>query len=418
MKKTHAIELMPAQIKLLEAQDFERRAPGTLLLDFETLLSLIGDQGMPVTPAHLFAMSCLETINRSLTHPLQLRLKRTTQKSYPYINGLYLLLRATGIALIDTELKKPLLRLDPVVLESWRSLNATERYFALLKAWWGRASGEMLGERRVLGADVVAKTISFIERFPKTGILTVETSRDADPLRYYPGFSNLALMEGFGLVEVRAKAPAEGQGWWPERIRMLDWGKVLLGSYVHFVHQASEAESASPMFGFTEPFEPLKLFEQWSQVVRPAIKGWQADLKIPAPVYQPGRHVFKVSLGPDCWRRIAIGGDASLDQLAATILDAFDFDLDHLYRFSYKDRFGCTIEIDHPYLAGDSGNALTDAVKVGEIPLVKGMRIEFLYDFGDQWEFAIQTESVDVGPTVEQPQVLERHGTAPEQYGD
>ncbi|MFZ0258017.1 MAG: hypothetical protein WAN46_20785 [Gammaproteobacteria bacterium] len=420
MKKSHAFELMPAQIKRLETQDFEHRAPGTILQDFETVLRLIGDQGMPVTPAHVFAMSCLETINRSLTHPVELRLKRAPQKSYPYINGLYLLLRATGIALIDAQSKKPLLKLDPIVLESWRSLNGAERYFALLKAWWGRASEEMIGERRVWGADILAKTISFIERFPKTGTLTVETPQDADPLRYYPGFYNLALMAGFGLLEVQTKPPVQGQGWLPERVRMRDWGKVLLGSYVHFVHQslAADAESASPMLGFMGLFEPLERFEQWSRAVRPAIKGWQTDLKIPAPVFQPGQHVFKVSLGAACWRRIAIDGEAYLDELAATILDAFDFDSDHLYRFSYKDRFGCTIEIDHPYLEGDSDNALTDALKVGEIPLAKGMRLDFLFDFGDQWEFAIQTESVDFRPAVKQPQVLEKHGKAPKQYGD
>jgi hypothetical protein len=82
VKKAHAFELTPTQTNLLEAQDFERRAPGTLLRDFEALLNLIGDQGMPVTPAHLFAMNCLETINRNLTYPLELRLKRAMQKSY------------------------------------------------------------------------------------------------------------------------------------------------------------------------------------------------------------------------------------------------------------------------------------------------------------------------------------------------
>lgn len=146
--------------------------------------------------------------------------------------------------------------------------------------------------------------------------------------------------------------------------------------------------------------------------MRPAIRGWQADLEIPAHIFQPGQHVFKVSLGTACWRRIAIGGEAYLDELADMILDAFDFDPDHLYRF------GCTIEVDHPYLADHSDNALADAVKVGDIPLAKGLRIELLFDFGDQWTFALQTERVDFGPATEQPQVLEAHGKAPEQYGD
>ena len=150
-------ELMLPQIKLLEAQEFEHRSPGTILRDFETLLGIIGEQGLPVTAAHLFAMSVLETINQHLTHPLELRLKRPMQKSYPHINGLYLLLRATEIGLIDTQPKRPLLKLDPAVSESWRSLNGAERYFTLLKAWWGRSSEEMMGERRRWGSDVLGK---------------------------------------------------------------------------------------------------------------------------------------------------------------------------------------------------------------------------------------------------------------------
>jgi len=116
------------------------------------------------------------------------------------------------------------------------------------------------------------------------------------------------------------------------------------------------------------------------------------------------------------WRRIAIRGDACLDELAATILSSVGFDSDHLYSFSYKDRFGRTVEIDHPYLAGESDNALADDVKIGDLPLAEGMRIGFLFDFGDQWEFEIQTESVDAGPVSKKPRVLERHGKAPKQY--
>lgn len=63
------------------------------------------------------------------------------------------------------------------------------------------------------------------------------------------------------------------------------------------------------MLGFTELFEPVDNFERWSQVVRPHIQGWRKDLKMSVPLFQPGPHVFKVSLGVDCRRRIAIRGE-------------------------------------------------------------------------------------------------------------
>ncbi len=350
MKTAQAFEWTPPRIRLLEAQDFEQRAPGTILRDFEALLGLMGDEGMPVTPAHLFAMKCLEPINRSLTQPLELGLKRAMQKSYPHINGLYLLLRTTGLALIDAKLKKPRLKLDPQLMESWCSLNAAERYFALLKAWWGLASEEIIGERGHLGGEILAKTIRFIERFPKSGILTVETSQNAEMLRYHPGLYNLALLELFGLLEIRVGSSAEGRGWRPEWMRMTDWGKTLLGGYADFIQQspASKDGATPPMLGLAL-FQPLECFESWSRIIRPHIEGWRKHLDIPERPFQPGPHLFKVSLGAGCWRRIAIRGDAYLDELAATILDAFDFDSGHLYRFNYKDRFGRPIEVDHPY---------------------------------------------------------------------
>jgi len=420
MKKSKVFAMTPTQISILEAQDFKSLAPGTILPDFEALLGLIGDHGIPVTPTHLFAMKSLETINQTLTHPLELRLKRALQKSYPPINGLYLLLRASGIARIETQPKKPLLKLDPTVLESWRSLNGVERYFALLEAWWGRASEEIIQERGGWATDIFQKNLLFLKRFPKTGILTLQRPQDTDMLRYLPGLYNLALMELFGLVEMRAMSPVQANGWLPEEIRMLDLGRVLLGSYADFIQRslAFDADHLLPMPASTEGGRPLEYFEQWSQAVRPHIKAWQKDLDIPAPVFQPGPHLFKISLGTRCWRRIAIGGESSLDTLAGAILDAFDFDSDHLYRFSYKDRFGRTIGIDHPYMTGDSDNSLTDSVRVGDIPLSNNMNMVFLYDFGDEWEFDIQTEGVNTGPKIRKPRLLEKYGKAPEQYGD
>jgi hypothetical protein len=420
MKTAQPFDLIPVQRQLLAAQDFEQRAPGTILRDFEALLSLIGDAGLPVTPAHLFAMSSLETINRRLAQPLELRLKRASQKSYPPINGLYLVLRATGLGQIDPSLKPARIQLDPFVLASWRSLNATERYFALLRAWWGRASAEMIGERRGGWGDAVLQSLlRFFNRFPKTGSLTLPTPQDADRFRYDPGFYNLALLDLFGLFDLRLRPPAEGQGWLPERLRLTEWGQALLGSYADFLGQspAPEAESALSLLGFAALGDPWAGFEAWARRIRPQLPAWQTDLELPVPVFQPGPHLFKVTLGAACWRRIAIPGDAHLDQLAAAILGAFNFDHDHLYCFSYRDRFGRTVDIDHPYLAGDSEHALADAVKIGDLLLAPGMRLDFLFDFGDQWHFTLHTESIDAGPAIHKPRVLEKHGKAPKQYG-
>jgi hypothetical protein len=400
----------------LDAPDFERQAPGTILRDFDALLDLIGDQGLPVTPGHLLTLKTLETINQRLTHPLELGLKRAIQKSYPHINGLFLLLRSSGLALIDTAPKKPRLQLDPVVFASWQSLNGAERYFALLKAWWVRSSEEAIGERPSW-EDAMTKAMDFISQFQRTDKQVYETPQDSTSLRYRPGFHNLALMELFGLLEIRTLASAEGQGWHPAQMCLTDWGNSLANHYADFIEQARapNTDSAIPSLDLGELFDPFIRFEQWSLVLRPEIKGWQNELEIPSLQFHPGQHQFKVSLGPKCWRRIAIGGESGLDALASFILLSFHFDSDHLYRFSYQDRFGHLIEIDHPAMV-DESELVAAEVKVGDLPLCEGMRINFLFDFGTNWRFELIVERVNAGPESPKPQVLEEQGTAPEQY--
>lgn len=137
--------------------------------------------------------------------------------------------------MVHAQLRIPRLIVDPEVLASWRSLNAVERYFVLLKAWWGRADEDIISERGFGGGGILMQTLSFIEHFPKTGTLTVETPQDAEMLRYYPGLHNLALLELFGLLEVRARPPIEGQGGQPEWLRLTEWGQALLESYTQVI---------------------------------------------------------------------------------------------------------------------------------------------------------------------------------------
>ena len=140
MKKIKAT-LTPEQIQYLKNQTFSDNEPGTLLKDFSTLLDFIGSAGIPVSGKnHLIAIKLLPQLNQLMSHPLVVKLKRPQQKSFPHINGLYLLLRASGLTEILLEKKEAKLMLDDKVLAVWKSLNPTERYFTLLHAWWLRGS--------------------------------------------------------------------------------------------------------------------------------------------------------------------------------------------------------------------------------------------------------------------------------------
>lgn len=85
---------------------------GTILQEFNLLLEFLGEQGFPVTGTHQLPIRALPEINARLTHSFKQGLTRPQQKSYPHINGLYLLLRGSGMTFSGGWGKKPLLFVD------------------------------------------------------------------------------------------------------------------------------------------------------------------------------------------------------------------------------------------------------------------------------------------------------------------
>ena len=115
------------------------------------------------------------------------------------------------------------------------------------------------------------------------------------------------------------------------------------------------------------------------------IPAWEKSLRQSEAVeIQDSVCVFKVALG-SVYRKIAVPGITSLEELAGSILRAFNFDNDHLYEFIYKNRYGITERVVHPSLESDE--LYTTECVVGKLPLHKGMELIFHFDFGDDWRF-------------------------------
>src|SRR5262249_42696211 len=116
----------------------------------------------------------------------------------------------------------------------------------------------------------------------------------------------------------------------------------------------------------------------------------------------------------EIWRRIALKSDATMSSLADWILRSVHFDDDHLYQFSYRDRFGTTVAINHEYM--DEPPWATE-VTLGELPLEPGQSMRFWYDFGDDWRFDVKLERTERPTTrTKAPRIMATHGRAPEQY--
>lgn len=132
-------------------------------------------------------------------------------------------------------------------------------------------------------------------------------------------------------------------------------------------------------------------------------------------------HIFRVRLRPRVHREIEIPSETSLYDLAAAIVQAFDFDLDHAFGFFSKlDHHVFDAPVRYELFADLDGGSESGSVKQTKVaqafPAV-GAKLQFLFDYGDDWRF--QVEVIGLGERVAKtryPKLLKTVGKAPPQY--
>ena len=394
--------------QLLQQQTITQDIPGTILRDFQTILELLQPNGVEVSSTyHQFSLKYLQQLNSQLSYPIDINLKRPVQKSYPYIHGLYFLLRASGLSQVITESKKSKLVLDPKILQIWQGLNHTEQYFTLLESWlvWGES--ELLGDQRDM-FDQAYRCLLFWQNLPKEG-LKINNYSEQDKLVYYPGFHNLALLHLFGLIELTSVKPQAAKGWCFTHVNPKAWGNALMAVLTESRSNIQVEDYATFRLDFRIAFDNLKpylqpYFPEWSQTLVSAEGG-----------FTDGVYIFKANL-QDAWRRIAIPSYFNLDEVAAAIVQAFDFDPEHLYRFIHKDRLGITLEFNHPVVEIPPD---TCDFRLGDLSLEVGSHLQFIFDLLQEWEFDLYVEKIEpANAKIKKPKILESHGEPPAQYGE
>jgi hypothetical protein len=395
------------QSSSLSTQQIDSSGPGTILADFETLLDFIGTGVRSTGQYHLLPMDRLRELDERMAHPLHPNLERPQQKSFPHINGLYLLLRATrmGVSMGQGKSSGRLL-IDPLMLEQWRGLNPTEQYFNLLEAWMRHATWPMVGLRNSgWGSQVALNARDLCAAIPPEGRKFQELKqRRGDFLYSMERACSLALLELFGLMTVERGEPQEGEGWCVTRVLHTPFGDELLDVIFQQIQ-----------LGLLSRNEPKADFGAWQRILQPSFPAWKKNLKFNEPEFRDGIYYFRVSLGRP-WRRIAITGQSDLADLADCIIQAYDFDGDHLYAFDLVGRDGQKLSIDSPECR--DGDAFADETAIGSLPLDEKQSMLFHYDFGASWRFKVVLEKIVPGDTeIAVPEIVESKGEAPPEYG-
>lgn len=393
--------LSPEDAEIIKNQMFSDTQPGSLLKDFQALLDFIGSDGIEVTKTtqHI-GMKYLFELNERMTLPLETELKRPQQKAFPNLHGLYLVLRVSGLASLVKDKNKTLLKLDPEVLASWQKLNAVERYFSLLFCWIVRGDEEILGEPRSWRIQGFLRCLEFYQYMKQID------SKEENLARYMRVFlsslHNISLMASFGFL-TRTKFNPDGT---VEGVALSDFGRALLAYFdtaTKLYWDENDDELSDAFYGFCAK-DLMPLFPEWQN--RLLIKKRE--------VLTEGYSVITVKVR-DAVRKLAVPHDTFLNDLASNILDAFNFDDDHLYEFVYKNELGINEAVMHPFV--DDGDYWADDMTLGEMPIHEGMAFVFHYDFGDDWRFECQVESlIKEGGKYTGPKVIEKKGRAPKQY--
>ena len=399
-------EQHPTRGSILASQSIDEHGPGSILSDFEVLLGFVEEGVQSAGKYHLLPMARLTELDQLMAKPLRPRLRRPQQKSFPHLNGLYLLLRATRLGVPEGHGKASgTLTLDVAMHQQWLQLNPTERYFNLLEAWLRRGAWEAVGLRgggwmnrvawdaRDLWMSIPAAGRAFSRKASKRGEFLYSAERSC----------TLALLELFGLMTVGRGEPDEGKSWRVTEVLHTPFGDELL----QIIFEEIERE----LFAHEQPTVE---FGVWQPLLRPFFPAWVNNLEFAEPEVRDGVFHFKISLGKP-WRRIAIPAKSDLDELAECIIHAFDFDGDHLYGFEFVARDGRRVRVEHPYI--DDAEIHTDEMAVGELPLTERQSMQFQYDFGANWRFDVRLEKIEPeAAEMGEAMIVESHGEAPPEY--
>ncbi len=289
------------QEQILQAQTIGADQPGTILRDFQTLLSIVGAEGLKAAGKYnLPPLDRLDDMNQRLSRPLRLELKRPRLRSNPYLQGLHLLLRASGLSRVTGVGAKTRLVLDAAMLERWNALNPTEQYFTLLEAWLRFGRPEMVGDRGSPFSNFLSDCLLLWHHLPVRGLKDTGDGRGRDYLRGTGrDFYHIALMDLFGLMEVDHPRPAVTP-WRPAGVKHTPFGDALLSRLDQWWSakgmdewvknpDADVHSTAGPQFG------------RWQPLFQPYFREWRNNLLLPQPAPREGVFVFRVSLGK-VWR--------------------------------------------------------------------------------------------------------------------
>ena len=107
---------------------------------------------------------------------------------------------------------------------------------------------------------------------------------------------------------------------------------------------------------------------------------------------------------PPIWRRLEVPGNITLERLMRVLLRAMGFGNSHLSAFIINGReYECYAEGGNPW---EGGMSRSMRLKLSDLITTPKTKFQYLYDYGDGWEYAVEVEKIEPYPPESKKDVI------------
>jgi Plasmid pRiA4b ORF-3-like protein len=396
----------------------------------------------------------LTALNLLMTEPRTDAKTTEDQKKYYRLHTCYVLAQAVGLVEMEPLKDTNILRMNADAVLFYRSLSASEQYFYLLESFWVHL---IFGEDVDVLSNSRAGTLHLSIWLESCYSKLIEVKKGEARQRnwaYNLGFYAIILQD-FGLVTTTIKVEYDYR--YVESVEITNWGHqvlpiLILARPIGEWNRANHYNEMAKRYDTQENFaaamkDEITAIAEITQISREKLLAYTQVFRqtsdeffnnifylefpelIAAPfIIRPfidnedwfedtQTIIFKVALMDDkkVYRNIAMSNEHTLDDLHDAIQDAFDFGNDHLYAFFLDKSRWSGRAFYHPET---QDGYPSDAMQIGELALREKQTFEYLFDFGDNWRFAVTVMSIKEEPYENDPEIIESVGVSPEQYED
>lgn len=426
--------------------------PDQFIIDVNIFLAYCSDTSISLTKTNqTLSRKHLQQLNEILSVKAESANTYSSQEFYPYIDFIFQIMLTGRLVEIHTN-RKNLIPRDSDRLTSFKEFTDSEKYCFLLETFWVDMDWDELllnNTNQVTTAHVPVFTVLYPGEEnkkwnivnPKTAtgeLLSLETQYWQHFFQYFEWFGlwicepdteriethyrknsycakNLAVTN-LGKQIMPILLTDRSLQLWNISLRKLfglyDWIPGKPSEYIHDHGMTSKdakklaivSHEDQSMQPFYLPFVPL-FAEGTLTKTLPRIQN----------SFQSGAYTLSVKYNKTIWRKIKLPATATMDDVHNEILDAYQFDDDHLYSFFTDGKKWSKHCIASPNDISESPDA--SKIQIGSIGMLKTQPLLYLYDYGDEWMFTVVLEEIDEQNTQNfEPYLIEAKGESPQQY--